>query len=578
MSQAHSQDKHHPDSHGQDSHGQSDAQDQPRNSDQPQALVQPNSFKFQVDIDAGNFSFFSKLPLKIQRNIWEIAAVPKPRVIEIETICERDAEGKIHLTDDDDDNIVEWSPTQCSPTPLLEICRESRSIAMKHYKYSSFLDRPLFYNTDLDTLWVRGNPLFRCFVVELGFETTLEVSSWHRCSPESVPYLFRSVALDFAGIKAHHKIFPWEGNVPQDPNLCELYAVSRTEVEEVYIVYSSGDCRDEVDQEVKYLVEQMKWITQQPYIIAWIQKMLKERNERDGTNLTKWKMPTVKAILDTRLLNPVETFHNFPNLPLELRRAIWKFAAIPHYRAIQIETKYEGVTVEYGRPLNVWRRQAASPCYPNGLFETCRESREIAITKHDHSKVHTISTPLKEGRNIPRRFYYNVDNDIMWMRGDPLRKTGSPEVEHGFLDKIPHEQFSNIAIDVETLMESNFPQDPAHSYPADFFNRTEFFFAMPFFQNLAVKKVYLVCSRVDQIGEAYEILEDLLDFINDHEQEKWEILNSRMIREGITGRLWTWPVLEVILESDLFENTKDGSGNIILASNCHDRRSYLIEN
>ncbi|TGO13539.1 hypothetical protein BTUL_0068g00480 [Botrytis tulipae] len=548
MSQVHPQEEHNPHSH---------------------ALFQPNrrgSCKSQVDIDAGNFACFSNLPLELQRNIWEIAAVPQSRVIEIEIICERDAEGKIHPNDDDDDDaddeLLHWSPTQCSPTPLLGICRESRLIAMKYYKYSSFLDRPLFYNTDLDTLWVRGNPLFQSITNDPPSETTLEVLFWQRLYTELGPYLFRSVALDFAGIKEHHNIISW-GNIPQDPSLCTLYAVSRTEVEKIYIVYSSGDCSDEVDQEVKYLMENMKWNAR--YSMEWIQEMLNERNERDGTNLTRWKMPTVEAILDTRLLNPVETFHNFPDLPLELRCAIWKFAAIPHYRAIQIETKYEGVKVESnGGRKGVWRKQVASPCYPNALFETCRESREIAITKYDHSKVHTISTQVTEECNIPRRFYYNVDNDIMWMRGDPLRMTTSAEVLRGTLDKAHHEQFSNIAIDVETLFEANFPQDPAHGWPVGFFDRTQFFVGMPFFQNFAVKKVYLVYSRVDQIGAATEMFEDLISFMNQDEQEKREIYNSMLVLDGIKDRLWTWPAIEVVSESDLFENTRDWRGNIIL--------------
>ncbi|TEY38174.1 hypothetical protein BOTCAL_0492g00110 [Botryotinia calthae] len=292
MSQVQTQGQHQP-----DNHDQSDVQDQPQIGDQLQALI---------------------------------AAVPESRVIQIETSCERDAQGIIHSgptaaiydddDDDDDDNdaddtdaLLHWSPTQCSPTPLLGICRESRSIAMKHYKYSSFLDRPLFYNPDLDTLWVRGNSLFQCVSTEPPSETTLEVLFWQRRY---------TVALDFAGIKAHHEIVPPQGDIPQDISLCLLYAVSKTEVENIYIVYSSGDCRDKVEQEVKYLVEQMKFCAGDLNLGQFIQDGLKEMNERDGTNLAEWKMPTVEAILDTRLLNPIETFHNFPNLPLELRRAI----------------------------------------------------------------------------------------------------------------------------------------------------------------------------------------------------------------------------------------------------------------
>ncbi|KAF7881497.1 hypothetical protein EAF00_011866 [Botryotinia globosa] len=197
----------------------------------------------------------------------------------------------------------------------------------------------------------------------------------------------------------------------------------------------------------------------------------------------------------------------------------WEFAAIPHYRAIQIETKYEGVKVESnGGRKGVWRKQVASPCYPNALFETCRESREIAIKKYDYSKAHTIFTQVTEECNIPRRFYYNVDNDIMWRRGDPIRLTTSAGVLRGTLDRAHHEQFSNIAIDVETLFWANFPQDPAH-WPAGFFDRRPFFLGMPFFQDLAVK-VYLVYSRVERIGETTQIFNNLIRFMNDHEQEK----------------------------------------------------------
>lgn len=312
-----------------DNHDQSDVQDQPQTSDQLQSLVQvdlQSSSQSQLDIGAGDFTFFSKLPLELQRDIWEIAAVPESRVIQIETICERDAQGIIHhaaaATADDDDDLLHWSPTECSPTPLLEICRESRSIAMKYYKYSNFLDRPLFYNTDLDTLWVRGNPLFQCASTDSPGETTLEVLFWQRRFTELGPYLFRSVALDFAGIKAHHMIVPPWGNIPQDISICTLYAVSRTEVEKVYIVYSSGECTDEIEQQVNFLTEQMEFCAQHLPWNQWIQNMLKERNDRDGLTLTEWKMPTVEAILDTRLLNPIQTFHNFPNLPLELRQAV----------------------------------------------------------------------------------------------------------------------------------------------------------------------------------------------------------------------------------------------------------------
>ncbi|TGO27225.1 hypothetical protein BPAE_0045g00220 [Botrytis paeoniae] len=428
-----------------DSHDQSDAQDQPQIGDQTLAL---------------------------------------PRVIQIESICERDAQGMLHLhavddLDDDADNEPSYSsPIPCSPTPLLGICRESRSIVMKNDIGSHMLAETLYRNGTMS---------------------------------------FCSVALDFAGIRANNEIAPWGGNIPQDISICWQYALSRMEVEKVYIVYSSGDCRDEVEQEVKYLLKHAKNIIRN----RLVQDILKEKNERDGTNLTEWKIPTVEEILDTRLLNRVETFHNFPDLPLKLRRAIWKFAAIPHHRAIQIETKYEGITVEsYGGCMAVWRNQMTSPCYPNALFETCRESCHIAITKYDHSKVHKISTQVTEECNIPRLIYYNVDNDIMWMRGDPLRKTTSAGVIRGILYNAPYDQFANIAIDVETLFSRNFPQGQESVFPTDLFRPTDLSRTLPFLEPFALKELYLVYSRADQKDLATEVLDQLLDHMKRNENNK----------------------------------------------------------
>ncbi|KAF7952671.1 hypothetical protein EAE96_005902 [Botrytis aclada] len=519
-----------------DSYDQSDAQDQPQIGDQPQAPTQTNrqsSSQSQLDIDADDFTFFSKLPLELQRKIWEFAAVPQSRAIQIETICERDAEGRVHTIegdDDDDEELVHWSPTNCSPTPLLGICRESRSIAMKYYKYSSFLDRPLFYNPDLDTLWVRGNPLFPSVTDDPPSETTLEVLFWQRRYTELGPYLFRSVALDFAGIKKHQKIAPSWQPIPQDPCLCTLYAISKTEVEKVYIVYSSRDCRDDVEQE----------------------EFLRERNERDGTSLTEWKMPTVEAILDARLLNPIETFHSFPNLPFKLQRAIWNFAAIPHYRAIQIYPKFEGTRVESndGR-IALWKKQVTSPCYSNALFETCRESRHIAITKYDHSEVHTISTQGTEKSVIPRRFYYNADNDIMRMTPDCLRK--NPSAGDGILQQACFEKFANIAVDIDSLFLRNLPQGEVTDT-----------LTWPFLDTVAPKKLYLVYSRADQKNLAARVLYSLLDHMKSNEGRMRESFDSITNLEGIERRPWTLQVIETILESDLFEVTKYWRNNIIV--------------
>ncbi|TGO36408.1 hypothetical protein BHYA_0125g00030 [Botrytis hyacinthi] len=268
-------------------------------------------------------------------------------------------------------------------------------------------------------------------------------------------------------------------------------------------------------------------------------------------------MPTVEAILDTRLSNPVETFHNFPGLPLELRHAIRKLAAIPHYRAIQIETKYEGVEVESnGSCKAVWRKQVASPCYPNSLFETCRESREIAITKYDHSKVHTISTQVKAECNILRRLYYNVGNDIIWMRGDPLLKTTSTGFIREVLHNAGYDHFANITIDVETLLSRKFPPDQEHVFPANVFRPSELCRTLPFLEPFTLKKLYLVYSRAEQKNFATKVLDQLLDHMKRNEKSRGKLFNLIMKSKGLEGRPWSWPVVEAILESDLFEDTK----------------------
>ncbi|ESZ89777.1 hypothetical protein SBOR_9837 [Sclerotinia borealis F-4128] len=208
-------------------------------------------------------------------------------------------------------------------------------IAAKNYKFSNFLKRPLYYNPDIDILWVRGNPLF---VIEYHGTNmrwlTLEVLSRKRRKLPLGPYLFQSVALDFAEIMAHDIVAFSRGYGSKYYRLAWYYAFSAMEVKKVYIVYSSGDRRDEVDQAVEHLMDTIKTIASSSVHNRSVIQKLKEKNERDGTSLTEWEIPSVEAILDTRLLNPIETFHNFSKLALELQRKIWEYAAIPNHRAI----------------------------------------------------------------------------------------------------------------------------------------------------------------------------------------------------------------------------------------------------
>lgn len=220
--------------------------------------------------------------------------------------------------------------------------------------------------------------------------------------------------------------------------------------------------------------------------------------------------------------------------------------------------------------LTIWRNRITSPCYPNGLFHTCHESRHIAL----HSKVYTISSQLTEKCNIPRRFYYNVDNDIMWMKGDPLRKTTSAGNYHKycywrekfFSEKLPQERRANV-------------------WPAEVSYASEFFRTMPLDETFAVKKVYLVYSHADQEDMAMKVFENFKScYVSEWEEKDKEVVNEILILKNITGRLWTRPVFEVkLLCSPTYLKThNDIGGNISfwdshLALHNYCWRSYRTE-
>ncbi|KAF5875527.1 uncharacterized protein Bfra_003980 [Botrytis fragariae] len=157
-----------------------------------------------------------------------------------------------------------------------------------------------------------------------------------------------------------------------------------------------------------------------------------------------------------------------------------------------------------------------------------------------------------------------MDKHIMWMRGDPLCKTTSAGVIGGILHNACYEQFANIAIDVETFVSKNFPQGQENVFPVDLFRPTDLSRTLPFLESFAPKKLYLVYSQADQKDFATEVLDQSLDHMKRNEKTRRERFNSIMNSKGIEGRPWSWPVVEAILESDLFEDTKGWRNNRIL--------------
>ncbi|CAD6445853.1 9e9a9dca-1de8-4eef-a7d5-380e7d8dad4a [Sclerotinia trifoliorum] len=105
------------------------------------------------------------------------------------------------------------------------------------------------------------------------------------------------------------------------------------------------------------------------------------------------------------------TFTVFPNLPLELQRKIWEFAATTHPRVIEVHSRnkvnkykrmpYFLIDLVLGPSHRYYT--TTSPISTN-LLHTCRESRNIALAKHS---FHTF---------LGRPFYFDTLRDILWMK------------------------------------------------------------------------------------------------------------------------------------------------------------------
>lgn len=534
-----------------------------KSQDPPQANDQPHA---QVDVKSGDFTCFPRLPLELQRKIWSYAAIPQSRAIQIETKSDRDAEGNLTGLY----NFSYQSATKCSPTSLLGVCHESRTIALQNYPYSEFLDRPLFYNPDIDILWARGDPLSRLYETHGVHNPHASMESfrssfWRRRYDSSGPYQFRSIAIDFAGMREYQRLAALRPtDVYPHAQFVKFFGLTRMEVEKVYIVYSSLDRRDDVDAQVDKMAHTLQMIAEPHRNKPLLQNNLKDRNERDGTNLPDWKIPSVEAILDTRLLNPIETFPNFPNLPIELQRQIWNHAAIPYHRAIEVETvldpRQSALQLDGYHIVHYFDRVTAN-CYPTALFETCNESRNIAMAKYKRIELCE--------RNSGRFIYYSEDRDIFWLKGDLMHLSVREQRSDQRVALDPtyfRGHFANMAVDLDHFISNS----------EDELFRGKFILALGRSRNIALKKVFLVYSEPGQKERAFEEVNLILEELKDSLDLIPGFQHVVMRGKGI-GETWEWPVFEPILQTDIFQITKGWRKDIILKEEygCADNeRSY----
>lgn len=106
------------------------------------------------------------------------------------------------------------------------------------------------------------------------------------------------------------------------------------------------------------------------------------------------------------------------------------------------------------------------------------------------------------------------------------------------------------------LFSKTFSQGQDDVSPENVFRPSELYRTLPFLEPFTLRKLYLVYSRAEQKNLATEVLDQLLDHMKRNEKLRGEQFNMIMKSKGLEGRPWSWPVVEAILESDLFEDTK----------------------
>ncbi|KAF7896611.1 uncharacterized protein EAF01_009014 [Botrytis porri] len=210
------------------------------------------------------FTIFPNLPLELQRKIWEFAAVPIPRTIEIQSKYKENTNK--YVTSFYEKVFIRRRvlfDTVISPIPtnLLHVCSESRNIALRNYSFRTFFRRPFYLNEGRDILWVRG-PAIIVFLSKDGSITTHypreEGTFRHLVSK----YKFRHLAIDY---QAQCKPSPmWSNFFPgqcnRSWNVCfwSNYILGGLAIERIYLVYTKPGEQKMAQEEAETMFELAK--------------------------------------------------------------------------------------------------------------------------------------------------------------------------------------------------------------------------------------------------------------------------------------------------------------------------------
>ncbi|KAJ8059188.1 hypothetical protein OCU04_012159 [Sclerotinia nivalis] len=260
------------------------------------------------------------------------------------------------------------------------------------------------------------------------------------------------------------------------------------------------------------------------------------------------------------------TFTIFPNLPLELQRKIWEFAAITHPRAIEVHPRYKRNT---NKPVAYFyyffgmvprhRYYTTTSAIPTNLLHTCSESRNIALRQYS---FHFF---------FGQPFYFNADRDILFVKGDAIldfsrtrnRMITHTPIEEGCTSSIVAKyKIRFLAIDYKTT-------DPflpwVRLQSAEQKRSWNIYFWSEYVLNgITVEKIFLVYTEQDQRNEAVEDAKAMYE----HGKSKMKLYsravgtNGSSVREiyckGIElrrryGLGFKAPPVEAILDTELIQ-------------------------
>ncbi|KAF7917614.1 hypothetical protein EAE99_009280 [Botrytis elliptica] len=259
------------------------------------------------------FTLFPNLPLELQRKVWEFAAVPIPRAIEIQSKFKENANK--YVTSFYEKISIQrrsrfYTITSPIPTNLLHVCSESRNIALRNYSFRTFFRRPFYLNEDTDILWVRG-PAIVGFLTRKGSiitQSPREEGTFHNLVSK---YKFRHLAIDY---QAQHtpfstwsNFFPGQRDRGWNVSFWSSYILEGPAFEKIYMVYTKPEEQKMAQEEAESMFELGKmcmalWEKDVTVVIpgkyTWYCRAT-ELRRRLGLG---FKVPPIEAILDAELM------------------------------------------------------------------------------------------------------------------------------------------------------------------------------------------------------------------------------------------------------------------------------------